>query len=242
MCSKEISLRKNSCFANSKLNLYEYLQLLVYFLEDKSMAEIIRTWLFTKQCISKYFGLFRQVCIDFCDENFAKLGNNSIVEIDETVISRRKFNRGRIIKQQWLFGCIERGTNNFLLKRINGRSKKVLEEVINDCILEDSTVMSDCWSSYLSIFGDRADIEHYTVNHSKNFVDPTTGAHTQSIESLWSRLKKSLRSKSLNHSEHLNEYLGEFAFRIKTKITPKEKMLEYFIKKLEEKNRKNKLL
>ncbi|KAF0756103.1 dual specificity protein phosphatase CDC14B-like [Aphis craccivora] len=31
--------------------------------------------------------------------------------------------------------------------------------------------------------------DHYTVNHTYNFVDPTTEAHTQMIERLWGSAK-----------------------------------------------------
>jgi len=32
-------------------------------------------------------------------------------------------------------------------------------------------------------------MQHKTVDHSKNFKDPITGAHTNNIESLWSKIK-----------------------------------------------------
>ena len=48
-------------------------------------------------------------------------------------------------------------------------------------------VISDLWSGYrrLNEFG----YTHPTVNHSQIFVDPQTGANTNAIESLWSKLK-----------------------------------------------------
>jgi len=33
-------------------------------------------------------------------------------------------------------------------------------------------------------------MKHQWVNHSKNFVAPNTKSHTQTIEAIWSRLKK----------------------------------------------------
>ena len=39
---------------------------------------------------------------------------------------------------------------------------------------------------------------HKTVNHSVNFVDPSTGTHTQSIESSLAQVKKINEKKRCN--------------------------------------------
>src|SRR5690242_6225854 len=52
------------------------------------------------------------------------------------------------------------------------------------------------------------------VEHKTNFVDPVDRSiHTQSIESLWSRLKLFLRRQRLHSRVYLEEYLAEFTFR-----------------------------
>lgn len=52
---------------------------------------------------------------------------------------------------------------------------------------------------------------HFSVNHSRNFVDPADrSVHTQSIESMWSRLKAFLRRQGLRNRVHLEEYIAEF--------------------------------
>jgi hypothetical protein len=50
--------------------------------------------------------------------------------------------------------------------------------------------MSDSWSAYRNIATwPGFNYTHLTVNHEDNFVDPTTGAHTQRIECNWGHVK-----------------------------------------------------
>lgn len=53
---------------------------------------------------------------------------------------------------------------------------------------------------------------HLTVNHSLNFVDPETGANTQSIERTW-RSARAVVPTAGRRSTNMVGYLGDFQFR-----------------------------
>ncbi|RNA10667.1 hypothetical protein BpHYR1_025304 [Brachionus plicatilis] len=85
--------------------------------------------------------------------------------------------------QIWSFGLAERKN---LAKNENGkgyfevvpnREAQTLLEIIYDKVLDETTIMSDCWSSYEKI-SKLKDYTHLTVNHTYNFLDPNTGACT----------------------------------------------------------------
>lgn len=54
---------------------------------------------------------------------------------------------------------------------------------ITECIRPGTTIIPNLWASYL-------EFQDLTVTDSQNFVDSTTGAHIQTIESLWASVKR----------------------------------------------------
>ena len=88
------------------------------------------------------------------------------------------------------FRGIERETKNCFFQCVPDRTANTLIAIIKEHVLPGTTIFSDCWKAYSSL--NKEGFSHLTVNHSINFVDPETGTHTNTIESTWRALKKSL--------------------------------------------------
>jgi len=150
------------------------------------------------------------VCIAYNLRNSEKLGGpGKVVEIDESKFGKRKYNVGRIFQGQWVFGGIERGSKKLFMVAVPSRDTETLLAIIKEWIEPGTTIISDCWKAYncLSSEGYR----HLTVNHSLNFVDADTGAHTQNIESNW-RAAKAAVPKFGNRRHFFPGYLARYLF------------------------------
>ncbi len=66
-------------------------------------------------------------------------------------------------------------------------------EILKRYIHKDSIIFSDGWRGYLSVGNYFKD--HKVVNHRYDFVDPSSGAHTNTIEGNWAPLKRSILAK-----------------------------------------------
>lgn len=144
-------------------------------------------------------------------------GVGKVVEVDETCISRRKYNVGRSVDQQctgkfkpfseclFEFEGIERDGNQCFIEPVSKRDSETLNAVIQvsvyanlpelftfvqKYIVPGTATMTDGWAGYNSVTDLPEGYEHYAVNHSKNFVDPEDpDIHTQNIESMHQKFK-----------------------------------------------------
>ena len=138
---------------------------------------------------------------------------SKVVEIDESKFGKRKYNRGRVVDGHWVFGGIERGSKSAFMVVVPDRTKNTLMPIIQKYIRTSLTIMSDEWRAYADI--GTSGYTHQTVNHSENFIDPTTGAHTQGIEGHWSCTKRMMRKQGVMNtsSDLFPTYLVEFLWR-----------------------------
>lgn len=123
-------------------------------------------------------------------------------------------------KQQWVsensgyFRDSFREILNCFMYAVLNLTENTLIQTITACIQKGSTIMSDKWKTYDGISHlDGYNFQHYIVNHSENFVDPITGAHTQNIENLWACSKKRNMRESGTAWLMLDSYLCEFLWR-----------------------------
>jgi len=210
------SIRFGSWFQQSNLTLHE-IMLITYDIVRREQA----SWIQSEYCLSSHtvvdWGMFcRETMVVFLEGSSVKIGGpNKTVEIDESKFGRRKYHRGQPVKGQWVFGGVERKSGEKILFPVPDRTSDTLMAIIRNWIEPGTTVISDSWAAYryLGAHG----YTHQTVNHSIQFVDPRTEAHTNTIESTWRSVKVFLGqyNRGEEYEFHLAHYM--FAARCKAK-------------------------
>ncbi|XP_047488175.1 uncharacterized protein LOC125038668, partial [Penaeus chinensis] len=155
----------------------------------------------------------REVLISWCLTNSAdKIGGpGTILEIDESKFGKRKYNVGRLIEGQWVYGGVCRECWNFFFIPVPSRDAETLLAIIKDRVKEGTTIISDCWKAYSCL--KKEGFQHLTVNHSLNFVDPVTAAHTNTIERKWREAKAKVPHYG-RRKYHFSGYLARTMFQM----------------------------
>jgi transposase-like protein len=98
-----------------------------------------------------------------------------------------------------------------MTKVVPNVAKKTLQPIIEENVLNGSTVHTDELRSYKGL--KKAGYNHKTVNHgAKEYVVGDT--HVNGLENFWKHLKGSIRSTHIHVSKkHLHKYAKEFEFR-----------------------------
>jgi len=126
-------------------------------------------------------------------------------------LEKEKNNKGRIIDGQWVFGGLCRETKEYFAVEVEKRDSQTLLQIIKEKIHEQSVIISDCWKAYDCLQDEG--FKHLKVNHKYNFVDPDTGAHTNTVERNWRTLKEKVPQCG-RRSCHFGGYLAKAAFQL----------------------------
>jgi hypothetical protein len=126
-CAREVSVRCGSFASGSRLSLCLLMKILFWWtlkLPQNVVAEQVSV---NVETVGKWFRFCRQICVKFMSDHPPLLGGvGKIVEVDESVFGKRKYNRGRMTKTQWVLGGRERGTGNSFLCVVPDRSAQTL--------------------------------------------------------------------------------------------------------------------
>ena len=93
-----------------------------------------------------------------------------------------------------MFGGVERESGKIFLVPVPDRTVDTLMGVVSAWIEPGTAVIRDYWAECRDL--EAQGLTHRTVNHSIAFVDEQNGAHTNTIESTWRRVKAFLNRYS----------------------------------------------
>ena len=220
----KFSIRDGTVFGNSRLPIQAIVWMMWHFVHhllEQQCKQYTNIGPKNNKTVLAWYGKCRDICSNWIWEHKPKLGGfGKIVKMDESHFTGNlKFGKGRRLGEdpwkncfKWGFGLTERGSLDCVLKTVHSsRSRAILLPLINESCAEGTIFCSDGWKSYVKLneHVDLGDTLHFSVNHTHNYVDPVTGAHTQTIEGLWNHAKNFLPTFGMRPKD-LDTYLSAF--------------------------------
>ncbi len=220
-CEYQFSVTSGTIFHDTHLALRKWFIAAYLICESKkgiSAAQIGRT-----------LGVTYKTAWYLCHRIREAMGNGTqsagptlfgIVEVDETLVGgkRRGVGSGNRIGKTWVAGAVQRG-GQIRLEKIPNIRKKTLHSFIAKHVRDETeAIYTDELRSHIGL--EDHDTRHETVDHSAYewvFGD----VHTNSVEGIWSLLKRSIMGSFHKISaKHLEAYLDELEWRFNNRKNP----------------------
>lgn len=210
------SIKKQSIFENINITVEKFMKILIYWSQGLNQSEILKLVHISRPTLGKVRLLFLKKIEEYFLKNPIQLGGpNAIIHVDETMLTYKvKSHRGRSPRSQvWALACVDTSFSpaKGFLKIVENRSKEVLLPIIASVVRCGSTIHSDEWASY-SQLGLINSYSHHTVVHKYNFLCPSTGIHTQHVESWNNKLKLKIKEMKGLTRIGRNNFVTEFCF------------------------------
>jgi len=191
----------------SRLSRYKQDRLIEHFVSGstaRTAAELVNV---NKTTAAYYFHRLREI-IALETQNRDVLSGE--FEVDESYFGgRRKGQRGRgAAGKVPVFGILKRGGKVYT-QVIPDASGRTLIPIIENRIMPDSIVYSDCWRGYDVL--DVSEFKHYRINHSVLFADQKN--HINGIENFWNQAKRHMRKFNGIPAKHFPLFLKECEWR-----------------------------
>ena len=103
----------------------------------------------------------------------------------------------------WVLGLVDTSFTPALgyMEMVQRHDAAMLLPIIQVHTKTGTIIHSDEWAAYNRVQSLPTISLHQTVNHSVEFVNSTTGTHTQNVESYWNQSKTNIRRKYTKHMD-----------------------------------------
>lgn len=213
-CSTQ-GIRCGSWFDRTRIPLKDCVLIVVLWIQKYSSKQIRNEIKLNPGTVVDFRNYLRNACTEIVTSYPMIGGSDKTVQIDECAIHTRKYGRGEADREiTWILGAIEMNSRKCFVKIIPNRSKATMLPILRQWIHPNSVVWTDSHKSYGTL--NKYFKKHESVNHSIEFTKIAadgTVVHTNSIESLWKRLKAPLKESNGTSEGLLPSYLDELMVR-----------------------------
>jgi transposase-like protein len=218
-CRYQFSVTAGTIFHDTHLPLWKWFLAVYLIVEAKKgvSANQLKRTLGVSYKTAWYLSHRIRAALNEVDAQLLK----GIVEVDETFVGGRMEGQGRGYKgnKTVVVGAMQRN-GNICLQVVRGTDRETLHGFIRENTAGDTeAIYTDEWPAYKGI-ADK-DTEHKTVKHRDKEYVAEGDIHTNSIENVWSLLKRSIiGSYHQVSAKHLDAYLDELEFRFNNRENP----------------------
>jgi len=217
-CRYDFSVTSGTIFHDSHLSLWKWFLAVYLIVESKKgiSANQLKRSLGVTYKTAWYLAHRIRDALKEVDAQLLK----GIVEVDETFVGGRMEGQGRGYKgnKTVVVGAMQRG-GNICLQVVRGTDRETLHGFIRENTADNTeAIYTDEWPAYRGIADE--DTKHEAVKHREK--EWSRGeVHTNSIENVWSLLKRSIvGSYHQVSAKHLDAYLDELEFRFNNRENP----------------------
>lgn len=211
---RRLTIKIHTFFYGSHLKCLEILELGFLWLNGISVSHAITMTGHSSKTVALFYKHFRQLVSSSIEEEDVVIGGpDVVVEIDETKLGKRKYNRGHRVEGVWVLVGVERTSERKLFAvHVENRSSVTLNRIICEHVIPGSIINTDMWRGYSDL--ENLGYQHFSVNHSVAFKDDVTGACTNTVEGTNNALKMKIPVRN-RVADNIDQHLFEFIWRRK---------------------------
>ena len=202
----------------SKVKQYKLIEHFVAGTTARCAADLIGV---NRKTAAYYYHRLREIISNQLEQEVGEFVSGEI-EVDESYFGgHRKGKRGRgAAGKVPVFGLLKRGGKVYTKIIPNARADTLMP-IIQEKVIPDSIVYTDCWRGYNVL--DVSEFKHYRINHSKLFANKHN--HINGIENFWNQAKRHMRKFNGVPKEHFHLFLKECEWRFNNP-NPKSQLIQ----------------
>lgn len=212
-CGFKTNLLNHEIMKGTHLKLHKILWIWYLYSIKTPIQGIIAALGVSSVTVCKWTKKLRYILAEKVKKTFEKIGGQDIiVEVDETKMGKRKYNRGHKVEGVWCIVGIERTTRKrFFAIDVEKRDTETIKAVFEKYIEQGSIIYTDGWRAYTKVCEDLG-YQHDTVNHTLHFKDPVTNVHTNTVEGKNNGLKLGIPVRNRTKKD-IKGYLHYLVFK-----------------------------